>query len=304
MKQISHVLLSICLTMPLCVWAENSLTLTDNQIQTLKKHFPTVDENIPIVWQGDPIAMTLPIGQEKRLMFPEPIQADLNSQLTTDQLDIINNHQSLYLTAKKDFPATRMYVTLKNSHEIILMDVSTSKDATPSPRVITIKSKINDKNNPNHNPNMIQAKPIIAPIATDTPSATSADSTVDAIRFAWQQLYAPERLLDHADGFTRTPMHADTWESRLIYGDKVLAHPLASWQGNGLYVTAVALRNKYFHPTRIDLQQDICGAWQAATIYPHRDLKPAGDVAGDSATLFLISHEPFADIVQVCHGGA
>ena len=72
--------------------------------------------------------MTLPLHQEQRLIFPEPVQVDVNGQLTTDQLRIINDHQTVYLTALTSFEkTTRIYVTLKQTGQIIFLDVSTSE---------------------------------------------------------------------------------------------------------------------------------------------------------------------------------
>lgn len=264
--------------------ASSPLALSDQQINLLKSHYPE-NEPASILWQGDPITITLPINQEKRLIFSEPIQADLNAQLTTAQLRVINNEHSLYLTAQSSFPTTRMYVTLKNSHEMILLDVSTTTEASNSTQVITVKPK---HHSPDHEENNIY----------------SADHFVNAIRFAWQQLYAPEGVQHENLTFERTPMHSSSWVNGLIYGNGVLAHPIASWKANGLYVTAVELRNQYAHPARIQLSKDICGHWRAAVLYPRKILQPVGNVSGDSTTLFLLSNQPLGESMQVCHGDA
>jgi hypothetical protein len=84
----------------------------------------------------------------------------------------------------------------------------------------------------------------------------------------------------------------------------VLAHPSASWSKGDWYITVVALRNKYSHNTKLDLSRDLCGSWQAASLYPRRVLKPLGDKFGDSTTLFLISRQSFDDTMKVCDGRA
>lgn len=102
----------------------------------------------------------------------------------------------------------------------------------------------------------------------------------------------------------RVPMRTLPMLSTLIYGDKVYAHPEISWVYNNTYVTVVELRNKYPHPTTINLNRDLCGNWQAASLYPSAHLKPAGEKDGDSAVLFLISKKPFGDAMEVCDGRA
>jgi integrating conjugative element protein (TIGR03749 family) len=277
----------------------------------------------------------LTVNAEKRVVFPEPIEANLNGALTNDQLRIINNDQSLYLTALKPFSTIRLYVTLKHSHKIVLLDMGTSEKATNG--LSTVKIAV-----ANQNTDLLSDKRIKTPTSFSSFDSLSASSTrasnslsaefpaqsegmgsantyVDAIRFAWQQLYAPQRLLNQSSNFShfssfsrfsrfsnfsRTPMHTEAWISDLVYGDKVLAHPEVSWMSGDVYVTAIELRNKYPHTTTLNLQQDLCGDWQAATLYPRAQLKPAGDKSGDSATLFLISTKPFGEVLETCHGGA
>ena len=108
-----------------------ALTLSESDQQTLLAASPptihTVTHPAVLVWQGNPLPLDLPLHQEKRLIFSEPVQVDVNGQLTTDQLRIINDHQNVYLTALSTFPkTTRIYITLKNSGQIIFFDVNTT----------------------------------------------------------------------------------------------------------------------------------------------------------------------------------
>ena len=107
---------------PLPAWAKplvpvSALTLSAQDEQVLRAALPHDTQIVTNwVWQGNPLTLTLPLHQEKRLIFPEPVQVDVNGQLTTDQLHVINDHQSVYLTALKSFEQkTRIYITLKNS---------------------------------------------------------------------------------------------------------------------------------------------------------------------------------------------
>lgn len=275
------------------------LPLSDAQIQKLSAYYPSEDESALLVWKGDPLSVALPVHAEKRIIFPEPIEANLNSALNIDQLRIINNDQALYLTALKPFGTARLYVTLKTSNKILLFDISTSDKATSTVRTVKLASS-------HKNVEAFTTQKITPSLDTNYQDSFlgSANSYVSAIRFAWQQLYAPQRLINKNTDFVRTPMKTTAWVSDFIYGDKVLAHPEVSWIAGDMYVTAVELRNKYQHSTTINLQHDLCGEWQAATLYPSAQLKPAGDKSGDSTTLILISHKPFGDVLEVCHGGA
>jgi integrating conjugative element protein (TIGR03749 family) len=133
---------------------------------------------------------------------------------------------------------------------------------------------------------------------------TEGDTYVALTRYAWQQLYAPTRLLSNPLSIHRVSMQTDDLQSTLIYGDKVIAHPLASWSLNNLYITAVSLRNQYPHPATLHVPQDICGDWVAAVMYPRDQLSPAGNKLSDSTTLFLLSRKTFNQATEVCHVSA
>ncbi len=133
------------------------------------------------------------------------------------------------------------------------------------------------------------------------PTMTEGDTYVALTRYAWQQLYAPTRFLKNPLGMTRSAMQTDSLQSSLVYGDKMIAHPLASWSLNHVYITAVSLRNQYPHATSIRVPQDLCGHWVAAVLYPRAQLSASGNKNSDSTTLFLLSREPFNLATEICH---
>jgi integrating conjugative element protein (TIGR03749 family) len=291
-------MLLLCLATTIYADSISSLTLTDAEMQKLKKYFPA-DDISHLVWKGDPISVLLPINKEKRIIFPTPVSVDVKSALSLDQLRILNNDKSLYLTALKSFPTTRIYITLKESGEVVLVDLSTSENANNTTQEITIK-----QNTPVSESNVVSTNSETPTQVTDENPTSSEINDADFIRYAWQEVYAPERLIQNKSRFTRAPMHTEEFISDLIYGDKVIAHPEGSWISGNRYVTAILLRNKYAHHTHINMSNDICGDWQAGLLYPSADLKPYGDKRGDSAILFLVSNRPFGEILGVCHGDA
>jgi len=274
----------------------NNLTLTDAEMQKLKKYFPAEDTS-HLTWKGDPIVITLPINKEKRIIFPSSVSVDVKSALTSDQLRILNNDKSIYLTALKTFQTTRVYITLKETGEVIFVDLVTNENASDITQQIDIKQT--------NNPTEQNKSVAISQVTENTISSNSDDmSFADYIRFAWQEIYAPERFIPHSLAFARAPMHTEKFVSDLVYGDKVIAYPESSWVAGNHYITAILLRNKYPHRTHIDIRKDLCGEWQAGSLYPTPDLKSYGDKREDSAMLFLISNRPFGDAMGVCHGDA
>ncbi len=106
---IGGVLMFVCSTFSFA-WAKppipvDALKLSVQDEEVLRAAvLPTQTKTVAHwVWRENPLSLTLPLNQEKRLIFPEPVQVDVNGQLTTDQLHVINDHQSVYLTALKSF---------------------------------------------------------------------------------------------------------------------------------------------------------------------------------------------------------
>ncbi len=272
----------------------NSLTLTPAEMQKLKKYFP-VEDTSHLIWKGDPITIILPVGQEKRIIFSSQVSVDIKSALNTDQLRLLNDNKSLYFTALKSFSNTRIFVTLNETGEVLLIDLVTNDHASTETQYIDVK-KINTLQNNNQMPTS----------ATDTNLNLNEKeaSYVDLIRFAWQQSYAPDRVVKNGVQYARAPMHTKAFVLGLMYGDKVIAFPQSAWVSGKHYVTAVILRNKYLHTARIDIHKDLCGDWQAAVLFPRSVLKPYGDKLYDSTMLLLVSNRPFGDVLGVCHGHA
>ena len=292
------------------------LLLTPAEMQKLKKYFPNEDVSAPIsdnhfVWKGDPIAIRLPLNQEKRLVFPTHVTVDVKGALSSDQLQITNNDQSLYLKALKAFDSTRVYVTLADSQEVVLIDLSTSDKANAETANIDIQQNNHApplQTNPKNNVAVLTSSSVNNGDSSNEPNFANAlsegDTYVALTRYAWQQLYAPTRLLSNPLSINRVPMQANEIDATLIYGDKVYAHPLAAWSLNNRYITAVQLRNKYPYTTTLRIPQDICGDWVAIVAYPKTQLAPAGDKVNDSTTIFVLSHQPYAQASEVCHVSA
>lgn len=291
-KRCIVIIVLLCIT-PIISYATDSLLLSNEEMQKLKKYFPEDDGTEHKIWNGNPITVLLPVGKEKRLLFSSPITVDIKGQLTTEQLKIINNDKSLYLTAEKDIPTTRIYIT-QDTNKVILVDIAT--DSKASANLVYIDNQ------------SIKSTQTIATSLVDTSNNITNSSNhigmVALMRYAWQQLYASKETVVTNSNIIRTPMQTHFFISTLIYGDKVIANPKSSWKSDNLYVTAIELRNKYPHKTHINVVKDICGSWQAALLYPRTTLQAVGNKASDSTTLFLISKKPFSDSMGVCNGDA
>ncbi len=246
----------------------------------------SADEHI--VWQRAPINITLPVGKERFVTFPTEVQFGYNTKLLPpSKLRVENDNQTLYFLAKKPFNTQRTEAKLDNG-EIILLDINAKKQADDHSIDIVLpaihRTNKNDKNKNNEN---------------NSYTSQSNVNYVTLIRYAVQQLYAPQRLLKHSNVMMRFPMET-AHVVPLFYDGSASAIPLASWRGDNLYVTALLVKNLLNQSLHIDPRL-LCGNWKAASFYPQTTLAPRGTpINRDTSTLFVVSNQPFAGAIQPC----
>lgn len=258
--------------------------------------FSSADEHI--VWRRTPIEINLPVGLERFVTFPSEVRFGYNkSLLPSSILRVENDNQTLYLLARKPFATQRTEARL-SSGELILLDISAKNE----------NNKKNKKPNANDNPIDIVLPKVGEHKQANDPGEGSNDdfnsniasvNYVSLMRYAIQQLYAPERLLKASLLITRFPMET-THIAPLFYDDSATAMPLASWRGGDLYVTALLIKNLLNQSLRLD-PRVLCGNWVAASFYPQVTLSPKGTAMNrDTSTLFVISKQPFSEAMHAC----
>lgn len=230
-----------------------------------------------IVWDHMPIDVILPVGKERIVVFPGKVQFGYDrTVLSSDMLQVQNNDGALYFRAEKSFLSQRVEVKLVSSGKVILLNLSAQTNASDTPLSVLVASQSakitqNDQD---------------VPLNIDYPIL---------LRFAVQQLYAPERLLTKPAYIYRVPMRVNRTVS-LFVDDNIVAMPQISWRGGNLYITAVILRNISNYLACLNLK-NIEGDWLAASLFPSSKLLPKdtliNGVPRDSTTLFLVSKKPF-----------
>lgn len=225
------------------------------------------------LWQGFPIQVTVPVGQERIVRFPGAVTLNnSNPALTTDRISLQNNAGFLYIRAKKVFAPIRLAFVLKTTGRAVLIDLSGVKKGSDAPLAVVLPTQ---------------------PAATKSENPAGSPwviNDVTLMRYAITRLYAPQRLMYEVPGIVRTPM--GTQRSVSLISD-VLAMPLASWSGNRLTVTAVLLKNPWHQALQLTPQM-IHGHFRAVSFYPTDTLSPHGTLH-DRTTVFLISSAPFND---------
>lgn len=226
-------------------------------------------EPVRLTWDGAPVTVTLDVGAERRLVFPEPFRLGLPPAVSNLFEHEIYDRQLLIRPLRP--LDTRAKVQLA-SGRMILLDIHAVTGAGYSsvPLEVVIAAGGEEAT--------VEAAPPVQVVPASPPGY------VDLVRFAAQRLYAPERLMTDRPGLKDTSL--DGRPLRLIRGSPVLATPIAGWEEAGLFVTAIRIRNEWDRPVTLDPRM-VVGRWRAAAF--HHNLLPA---ASDTA-LYLVSDVPF-----------
>ncbi len=246
---------------PLMVLADNKTLDSDEVIER-------------VLWKKTPITVTLIVGQERMVHFPDSVSVGIPQSLTQIlQSQSING--TLYLTAQQAFASTRVVVRSEQAESIYVLDISARERSSqnihlPALQVLT------------EHPSKGESTPGSAEVLSPQ------WGYVALTRYAAQQRYAPARLLTRKPGVVRMPVTQISFE--LLMGAQVDAVPVAAWRAGLRTVTAVKLINKTQQALVLDPRQ-LRGAWLTAT-FQHNRLLPSGNDA-DSTTVYLVSDRPF-----------
>ena len=220
-----------------------------------------------MVWEKVPLNIELPVKQERLIQFPQPIK--IIDQNLSPALDILKVKSSLYLKAQDSFNNARIIVQLIPDGEVIILNLKADNrfnNTTPI-EILADDPKREEK----------------------TTNSYYEYNAIQLTRFAIQALYAPERVQQIPNGVYRTPMQTHK-TIPLFYGASIEAHPIASWRGGSLHITAIELKNLLNESIQLK-PDDLIGHWQTASFYPANRLQARNK--HESTTIFLVSDKPF-----------
>lgn len=242
-----------------------------------------------VLWEKRPISVHLQVGQERIIHFPDEVRYWLPDTVKR-QVSALAANGVLYIRAMEQFPTTRIRVQGLNDQQIYLLDI-TASDVAPVSDELIVMTADSTRN---------RSKGIDSYKSTD-------DWRVRLTRYAAQQLYAPERLVVGDSAIKRVPLDLTT-PVPLIRGGLVETVLLASWEGSGLTVTAVRVRNLSPQPLQLQFDQSdsphvlnlshlVRGSWLTATLQ-HNYLGAQGDET-DTTTLYLVSNRSFVESLPI-----
>ena len=238
-------------------------------------------------WTGEPIKIELGVNQERRLTFPSNIFVEYDKAtdpaLQRVRIQIVKN--TAYLKATSTVPSSRLIIGEISTQKRYLLDVKAVRTSKPHPRVIVVDST-----------NAYAANPV-----TSTHSGGGmlrqgdrSAGYVGLIRFAAKELYAPDRLRGTDKNITRTAVTRKRVH-HLVRDHVADTRPVGGWKSNGLYVTALRMKNTTSQPLFLD-PRNVRGAWKAVSFQNNR-LEAKGK-NGDNTALYVVSDLPFSQAIR------
>ena len=256
---------------------------------TLASATVLADASERVLWDKRPINVHLQVGSERIIHFPDDVRYWLPDTVKR-HVSVLAANGVLYIRAMEPFPTTRLRIQELNDQQVYLLDITASEVAAVSDELIVMTKK-NTRNRSKE----------------ATAYKTTEDWRIRLTRYAAQQLYAPERLVDGNSAIKRIPVESKT-SVPLIRGGLIETVPIASWQGHGLTVTAVRARNLSRQSLQLqfdrsdslqalDLSYLVRGDWLTATLQ-HDRLGAMGDET-DTTTLYLVSNRSFVESLSL-----
>ena len=256
---------------------------------TLASATVLADASERVLWDKRPINVHLQVGNERIIHFPDDVRYWLPDTVK-HQVSVLAANGVLYIRAMEPFPTTRLRIQGLNDQQVYLLDITASEVAAVSDELIVMTKK-NTRNRSKE----------------ATAYRTTEDWRIRLTRYAAQQLYAPERLVDGDSAIKRIPVESKT-SVPLIRGGLIETVPIASWKGHGLTVTAVRVRNLSRQSLQLqfdrsdslqalDLSYLVRGDWLTATLQ-HDRLGAMGDET-DTTTLYLVSNRSFVESLSL-----
>lgn len=223
-----------------------------------------------VKWERIPLPVALNIGQERIVFVDRNVRVGYPAALE-GKLRIQSSNGTLYLLASQPFVATRLQLQDTENGELILLDVSASKDEhiREPLRIVHEEKKTTD------------AKPYAAP-----EPLPSTPLPVALTRYVAQMLYAPLRTVEPVPGVQPEGVRLAKTITTLLPALPVSAMPIGGWRLDPYHLAAIRLQNK--SATRLELDpRQLQGQFYAAS-FQHRWLGPAGS-AEDTTVLYLIT---------------
>ena len=261
---------------------EADFGLTPTKSSTINAKALNVD------WAGFPIEMSLSLGQERYITFFDAVQkvaVKPEIQQASGLLEYEVYGDNLMLRLNENI-ATRIKVVMANGI-IVPIDLSINTSSN-NQHPIALKEPATKKELVTRRVYKLNAQN----------AAGTSGTAVDAIRYAFQRFYSPERLQEGLRSLESAPLKQPK-ALKLYRTNRVAIKPLLSWTHGGLFVTACAVKNRMKSPVALDPRL-LRGQFRMAAFYQDKLNVRGND--GDETLLVLVSDTPFSDAIGIWGG--
>ena len=248
----------------------------------------TSPEAVSADWAGFPITVQLSVGQERYVTFFDAIQqvaVKPEIQQATGLLEYEVYGNNLMLRLNEDI-ATRIKVVMGNGIIVPIDLVIASGTNNQFP--IVLRAPDTQEKMERRRVYTLSAKR----------ASSGRNTAVDAIKYAFQRFYSPERLQEGMNDFESIAL-AKPKNLKLYRTNRVSIKPLISWIYSGLFVTACEVKNRIDSPVSLDPRL-LRGQFRMASFY--QDKLDAKGNAGDETLLVIVSDAPFNDAIGIWGG--
>ncbi|MFB2639921.1 TIGR03749 family integrating conjugative element protein [Shewanella bicestrii] len=229
--------------------------------------------------QGKEILINFTVNSERKIQFPEMVRFALDSKYQM-QFTFSNIDNVIFLKPIVNFNERLTFQGLESGRFYIVNAVAISDTPSPmtsDPFVIHLNDVVGEGEEPVGLPDeIVQTQQSI--------------SEIQLVQYAAQNLYSPSlSLVEPLTGIKRAPV-----KQRLLphfyRGGGLSALPIVSWQGGGMFVTAIKLENKTTQYVSFDACR-IRGDFVSATAQ-FKKMTPLG-TSKDFTVVYVISDVPF-----------
>ncbi|MBK8168631.1 MAG: DUF3438 family protein [bacterium] len=256
-----------------------------------------------VPWRGDPLAVPLKVGAERRIDFPEPIvDLDVPAGLERQSRVVLAPGGQLYWTAKTPFEPARVLATSVGG-TLYQLDVGARADIAPPERLVVTDPLLDaaaaaGAAAPDERTRLERAAGALLPdFLKGAPAGGGRAGRPDyaaLARFALAHYSGPARLIPKLDAAAVPVAPVDTRDWVRVQSAFLTVRPLRQWKAGDLYVTALGVTNRAAFEVPFDplaLRGDLTFA---AALHPA--LGPAG--SGHSGTVWvLVTRQPFNQAV-------
>ncbi len=200
-----------------------------------------------VVWrEGKQIYVALNIEQERKIHFPEPVKFAYKAAYSAwFDNSLINT--VFFIKPRQAFKTRALFRGL-NTEQFYMLELSASEHTTHdnpdsgrmipvSDDLVIVSAETSEYQKPSINPTNS------GPTSYRLAAGTEQPSPIDLVQYAAQALYAPDDVyIEATPGIQRIPVRQPL-QPHIYRGGKLTGEVVASWQGGGLFVTAMKLSN-------------------------------------------------------------